>query len=273
MEKTRTSPGPTGPDELFSVAGKTVVVTGGATGIGRMIAEGFVTAGARVVLVSRRAEACTRAAAELRQLGHCEAVVGDLATAEGADRMTTGILAVAPAVDVLVNNAGATWVAPLESHPPEAFDEVWAVNVKGLFRLTVDLLPALRAAVAAGSGDPARVINIGSIDGGPVVSPVENYAYSASKAAVHQLTRHLARALAGEGVTVNAVAPGLFATAMTEPLLSDPAQRDRLMSAIPLGRIGRAEDMTGVALFLASRAGAYVTGTVIPVDGGESGCG
>jgi NAD(P)-dependent dehydrogenase (short-subunit alcohol dehydrogenase family) len=273
MNKTRTPTVPVGPGELFSVVGKTVVVTGGVSGIGRMIAGGFVAGGARAVLVSRRAGACEQAVAELREFGLCEAVVGDLVTPEGADRVTERVLEIAPVVDVLVNNAGATWMGPLEEHPPEAFDAVWAVNVKGLFRLTVGLLPGLRAAVAARSGDPARVINIGSIDGGPVVSPVENYAYGASKAAVHQLTRHLARVLAGERVTVNAVAPGLFATAMTESLLGDPAVRERLVAGIPLGRIGRAEDMAGVALFLASRAGAYVTGTVIPVDGGESGCG
>jgi NAD(P)-dependent dehydrogenase (short-subunit alcohol dehydrogenase family) len=157
MDKTCTPPGPVGPGELFSVVGKTVVVTGGATGIGRMIAGGFVAGGARVVLVSRRAGACEQAAAELREFGLCEAVVGDLATAEGADLVAERVLAVAPVVDVLVNNAGATWVGPLEDHPPEAFDAVWAVNVRGLFRLTVGLLPGQRAAVVARSGDQYRV--------------------------------------------------------------------------------------------------------------------
>ncbi|MGW0708930.1 SDR family oxidoreductase [Streptomyces sp. NPDC002643] len=273
MEETRTQSERVGPDGLFSVEGKTVVVTGGATGIGRMVAGGFAAGGARVVLVSRRVEACEEAAAALRASGSCEVVIGDLSTAQGVDEVAGRVLSVAPVVDVLVHNAGATWVGPLEDHPDEVFDAVWAVNVKAVFRLTVGLLPGLRAAVAARPGEPSRVITIGSIDGGPVVSPVENYAYGASKAAVHQLTRHLARRLAGERVTVNAVAPGLFATAMTAELLADPAQRELLVAAIPLGRLGRAEDVAGAALFLASRAGAYVTGVVIPVDGGESGCG
>nr|WP_268249596.1 SDR family NAD(P)-dependent oxidoreductase [Streptomyces bluensis] len=161
--------------------GKTVVVTGGATGIGRMVTSGFAAGGAPVVLVSRRAEAREEAPAELRASGRCEVVIGDLSTAQGVDRVAEQVLAVAPVVDVLVNNAGTTWVGPLTDHPDEVFDAVWAINVKAVFRLTVGLLPGLRAAVAARPGEPARVITIGSIDGGPVVSPVENYAYGRAR--------------------------------------------------------------------------------------------
>jgi NAD(P)-dependent dehydrogenase (short-subunit alcohol dehydrogenase family) len=166
---------------------------------------------------------------------------------------------------VLVNNAGATWGAPLEAYPESAFDKLWAVNVKAVFRLTAALLPALRA--AADADDPARVITIGSIDG--IRVPVmETYAYSATKAAVHMLTRQLARQLAPEQITVNAIAPGPFESKMMAFALDDPSTRAAIERQVPLGRIGRPADMAGAALFLASRAGAYLTGTVIPVDGG-----
>jgi NAD(P)-dependent dehydrogenase (short-subunit alcohol dehydrogenase family) len=256
--------------DLFSVAGKTVLVTGGSRGIGLMIAQGFVSAGAQVVISSRKAEACVAAAAQLSASGSstggsCAAMPADLSGAGGVDELAAGVRERYGSLHVLVNNAGATWGAPLEAYPEAAFDKLWAVNVKAVFQLTTALLPALRA--AASPGDPARVVVIGSIDG-LRVPQLETYAYSATKAAVHMLTRHLARQLAAEHITVNAVAPGPFESKMMAFALDDPAMRAAIEQQIPLGRIGRPDDMAGVALFLASRAGAYLTGTVIPVDGG-----
>lgn len=247
--------------ELFSVEGKTVVVTGGSRGIGLMIASGFVDAGARVIISSRKADVCERVAAELGE--RCTAVPADLSTREGIDHLVAGLAG--SRVDVLVNNAGATWGAPLEDYPESGFDKVWAINVKAIFYLTVRLLPALRA--AARPGDPARVINVGSIDG-IAVPRTENYAYSASKAAVHMLTRHLAHSVVGDGITVNAIAPGPFESKMMAYALDDPATRSAIEQRVPLGRIGHPDDVAGAAIYLASRAGAYLTGVIIPVDGG-----
>lgn len=249
---------------LFSVEGKSVVVTGGSRGIGRMIAQGFVAAGARVHIVSRKTAELERTAAELG----CAAVTADLSTPAGVDTLVSAISAAESRLDVLVNNAGAAWGAPLEDYPEAGFDKVFAINVKAVFALTVKLLPLLRA--AATPDDPARVINIGSVDG--LRPPVmENYAYSAAKAGVHMLTRHLAKRLAPEYITVNAIAPGPFESKMMAFALGDPDTRAQIEAAVPLGRIGRPDDMAGAAIYLASRAGAYLTGTVIPVDGGLSG--
>ena len=250
---------------LFAVDHKSVLVTGGTRGIGLMIAQGFVEAGARVLIASRKPEACAEAARRLSQYGRCEAIPADISTAAGADRLAQEVLARLPKLDVLVNNAGATWGAPLEAYPESAFDKLWAVNVKAVFRLTTALLPALRAAASA--DDPARVINIGSIDG-IRVPWMEVYAYSATKAAVHMLTRSLAHQLAPEHITVNAIAPGPFESKMMAFALDDPVTRATIEHQVPLGRIGRPDDMAGAAIYLASRAGSYLTGAVIPVDGG-----
>ncbi|WP_239089367.1 glucose 1-dehydrogenase [Sphaerimonospora thailandensis] len=246
---------------LFSVDGKTVVVTGGSRGIGKMIAKGFRDAGATVYISSRKKDELEATAAELG----CHAVQADLSTAEGVETLVEAVSARESRLDVLVNNAGASWGAPLEEYPEHAFDKVWNINVKGVFFLTRRFLPLLRAAASA--DDPARVINVGSVDG-IRVSAMEHYAYSASKAGVHMLTRHLAHRLARESITVNAIAPGPFESKMMAFVLDDPAMRGAVESQIPLGRIGRPDDMAGAAVFLASRAGAYLTGTVIPVDGG-----
>jgi NAD(P)-dependent dehydrogenase (short-subunit alcohol dehydrogenase family) len=253
---------PTAPADLFSVAGKTVVVTGGTRGIGRMIAAGFVAAGATVVVTSRKAEAVEAAVADLSRLGDCTGLVSDLSDENGASLLAERISGDHQHVDVLVNNAGATWGAPLDEHDTASWDRVLNLNVQGIFHTTRFLLPLLEA--RATTDDPSRVINIGSIDG--IHVPVlESYSYSASKAAVHQLTRHLAKRLAPT-ITVNAVAPGPFESKMMAATLE--AFGDQIAAAAPLKRIGRPDDMAGVTIFLASRAGAYLTGAIIPVDGG-----
>ena len=255
---------------LFDVSGKTALVTGGGRGIGLMIAQGLVQAGVRVVIASRKAGDLEAAAAELSKHGDCEAIPADLSTPEGAQALAEAVRAKWPALHILVNNSGATWGAPLEEFPASGWDRVMHTNLEGIFHLTVALLPALRA--AAGAEDPARVINIGSIDG-IRVPLAENYSYSASKAAVHMLTRHLARRLAGERITVNAIAPGPFDSKMMAFMLDTPEKRAEVERMVPLGRIGRPDDAAGLTLFLASRAGSYLTGTVIPLDGGITGCG
>ena len=256
------SPEPTGPPELFSVAGKTVVVTGGTRGIGMMIAAGFVAAGATVVVASRKADAVEAAVAELSRSGRCSGFSADLSTEEGARQLADEVAARHDRVDVLVNNAGATWGAPLVEHDTASWDRVLNLNVQGIFHTTKFFLPLLEGAAAP--DEPSRVINIGSIDG--IHVPVlESYSYSASKAAVHQLTRHLAKRLAPT-ITVNAVAPGPFESKMMAATLE--AFGDQIAAGAPLKRIGRPDDMAGVAIFLASRAGAYITGAIIPVDGG-----
>ncbi|HEY4451221.1 MAG TPA: SDR family oxidoreductase [Solirubrobacteraceae bacterium] len=255
--------------DLFDVSGKTALVTGGSRGIGLMIARGLVQAGARVIVSSRKAEELEAAARELAQIGECIAIPGDISRPEGAAALAAAVRSQFDALDILVNNAGAVWGAPLEDFPPVGWEKVLHTNVEGIFNLTVALLPALRA--AADADDPARVINVGSIDG--LRAPaVENYSYSASKAAVHMLTRHLAKRLAPEQITVNAIAPGPFESKMMAFALENPESRQAIERSVPLGRIGRDDDVAGLALFLASRAGAYMTGTVIPLDGGITGC-
>ena len=248
---------------LFSIAGKTALVTGGSRGIGLMIARGFVEAGAKVYISSRKADVCDRVAAELAHAGTCISLPADVSTEAVARGLADAVATREQALDILVNNAGANWGAPLAEYPDSAWDKVLALNVKSVFHLSRLLLPLLER--AARPGDPARIINVGSIDG-LHVPVLETYAYSASKAAVHHMTRVLARRLAPHGVTVNAVAPGPFESKMMAETLQ--RFRDAIVSSCPLGRIGEPEDMAGVAIYLASRAGAYVTGVVIPVDGG-----
>jgi NAD(P)-dependent dehydrogenase (short-subunit alcohol dehydrogenase family) len=258
------------PTDLFAVAGKTAVVTGGSRGIGFMIARGLVAAGVDVVISARKAGPCQEAAEKLGELGTCHAIPADLSTEDGARALAAAVRERFGVLNILVNNAGATWGAPLEEFPDSAWDKVLDTNVRGIFQLTTALLDDLRK--AASQGDPARVINIGSVDG--LRAPtVENYSYSASKAAVHMLTRHLAKRLAGESITVNAIAPGPFESRMMAFALEDPEARAAVAQSVPLGRIGEPDDVAGTTIFLASRAGAYLTGAVIPVDGGITGCG
>ena len=249
--------------DLFSIEGKTAVVTGGSRGIGLMIADAFVEAGARVYISSRKAEVCDEVAAKLSESGECFSAPADLSTMKGVRTLADKVAEREDKLDILVNNAGAAWGAPIDEFPESGWDKVMDLNVKGVFFLTQALMPLLRK--AASDDDPARVINIGSIDG-LRVPVLQNYVYSASKAAVHMLTRHLAHHLVDDRVTVNAIAPGPFPSKMTK-FMFDMGE-DVVSQAVPLGRPGRPDDVAGAALYLASRAGSYLTGAIIPVDGG-----
>jgi NAD(P)-dependent dehydrogenase (short-subunit alcohol dehydrogenase family) len=247
---------------LFDIAGKTALVTGGSRGIGLMIAEGFVDAGVKVYISARKADVVADVAAQLSKKGTCIGIPADLSTEAECRRLAEAIASREASLDILVNNAGATWGAPLEDFDEAAFERVLALNVKGVFHLTKFLVPLLRKAGTV--EEPSRVINIGSIDGIQVPT-LETYSYSASKAAVHQLTRHLAKQLA-PAITVNAIAPGPFESKMMAATLE--AFGEQIAANAPLRRIGRPDDMAGAAIYLASRAGAYLTGAIIPVDGG-----
>ncbi|HEY7948708.1 MAG TPA: SDR family NAD(P)-dependent oxidoreductase, partial [Acidimicrobiales bacterium] len=225
--------------DLFSIAGKTALVTGGGRGIGRMIAGGFVDAGARTYISSRNAEVCDAVAAELSEAGVCISVPADLSTESGCRELAAEMARREERLHVLVNNAGNTWGAPLEEFDDAAWDRVLSLNVKGVFHTTKFLLPLLEA--ASTGDDPARVVNIGSIDG-IHVPMLETYSYSASKAAVHQLTRHLAKKLAPR-ITVNAIAPGPFQSKMMAATLD--AFGDQIAANAPMKRIGRPDDMAG----------------------------
>ena len=253
---------------LFDLTGKVALVTGGSRGIGRMIAEGYLQAGATVYISSRKARVCDQVAAELSAVGPCHALPADIAQDDDRARLVAALGERTDRLDILVNNAGAAWGAGYADFPESGFRKVLELNVTALFFLTRDLTGLL--AQAATPDDPARVINIGSMDGIkiPTVLRTATFPYSASKAAVHHMTKALALELAPRHITVNAVAPGFFESKMTEEPLE--RFRDDIERNCPLHRIGRPEEMAGVAIYLASRAGAYTNGAVIPVDGGTS---
>lgn len=251
--------------DLFSVRGKTALVTGGSRGIGLMIAEALVQGGARVWINSRDAEACDKAAAHLSQWGEAFAAPADLGEASGIAALAEKVRAREPALHVLVNNAGASWGAGIDSFPEKGWDKVVDLNLKAAFFLSQHLLGPLAA--GAGAADPARILNVASIEG-LRVGPLETYSYSASKAGLIHLTRVMAKQLAARRIAVNAIAPGPFETKMMEGVLR--AAGEGIRNSVPLGRLGAAEDLAGVALYLSSRASAYLTGAVIPVDGGLS---
>jgi NAD(P)-dependent dehydrogenase (short-subunit alcohol dehydrogenase family) len=248
---------------LFDLTGKVAVVTGGTRGIGLMMARGLLQAGASVYISSRKPEAGDAAVAELSAHGRVASLPADLAREEECVRLAAEVGRTEESVHILVNNAGTNWGAPLEKFPATGWDKVVDLNLKTPFYLTRAFLPLLEAAGTA--DDPARVINIGSIDG-LRVPEFHTYSYAASKAGLHQLTRVLARELGPRHITVNAVAPGPFESKMMAATLAE--QGEQIAAASPLGRIGRPDDMAGIAVYLSGRGGSYVTGAIIPVDGG-----
>jgi NAD(P)-dependent dehydrogenase (short-subunit alcohol dehydrogenase family) len=248
---------------LFDLTGKVAVVSGGTRGIGLMMARGLLEAGASVYISSRKAEAGLAAVEELSKYGTALSVPADLSREEECTRLAAEVARSEECVHILVNNAGTNWGAPLAEFPSVGWDKVVDLNLKTPFYLTRAFLPLLEAAGTA--DDPARVINVGSIDGFRVPE-FHTYSYAASKAGLHQLTRVLARELGPRHITVNAVAPGPFESKMMAVVLAE--QADEIAAESPLGRIGRPDDMAGVAIYLSGRGSAYVTGAVIPVDGG-----
>jgi NAD(P)-dependent dehydrogenase (short-subunit alcohol dehydrogenase family) len=253
-------------DTLFDLTGKVAIVTGGSRGIGLMIAQGYVERGVKVYISSRKADVCDAVAAELCTLGECVSMPADISTPEGCQQLADDFAAKEDKLDILVNNAGATWGADFDDYPDAGFSKIMELNVRSIFSLTRNLAKQLKA--AGTPADPSRVINIGSMDGLHVnnVSHTGTFAYAASKAAVHHLTRTLAVELAPRNITVNAIAPGFFESKMTEYVFDNYI--DDIKENSPLKRIGKPEEMAGLAIYLASRAGAYTNGTVIAVDGG-----
>ena len=248
-------------NDLFSLKGRTALITGGSRGIGRMIAEGFLAQGARVYISARKAAVCDQTAAELSALGTCVSLPADVSTVDGAKALVAAYSKHEDALDILVNNAGAAWGAPFDDFPESGWDKVVDLNLKTPFFLTQALHAHLQKAAKA---HVAKVINIASIDG-VSVNPQETYSYAASKAGLIHLTRRMALRLAKDNIAVSAIAPGAFASEMNRAARD---HADEISAHIPAGRIGTTEDMAGAAIYLASRAGDYVVGSTLVVDGG-----
>lgn len=242
-------------------------MTGGARGMGRMIAEGFLHAGASVFITAR--EGAAAAAKEMSAIGPCIGITVDLAAADASINLSSQLSMMTAHLDILLNNAGKTWGAPLVEFPDKAWTSVLQVNLQTPFALCRDLLPLLRT--AARPDHPARVINIGSL-AGHAIERLDAYSYTASKAALHHLSRELAAVLAPDHITVNTIAPGYFPTAMTAHIRNNTDTAAALGARVPLGRLGEATDIAGACVFLASSAGSYITGITLPVDGGLFGC-
>ncbi|MDH6169636.1 NAD(P)-dependent dehydrogenase (short-subunit alcohol dehydrogenase family) [Variovorax boronicumulans] len=247
--------------QLFSLKGRTALITGGSRGIGRMIAEGYLAQGARVYISARKAAACDQTAKELSAFGHCVSLPADVSTVEGAQALVAAYAKHEGSLDILVNNAGAAWGAPYAEFPESGWDKVVDLNLKTPFFLTQALTPMLKKAA---TDHLSKVINIASIDG-ISVNPQETYSYAASKAGLIQLTRRMALRLAQDRIVVSAIAPGAFASDMNKDARD---HGDEVKGRIPAGRIGTPEDMAGAAIYLASRAGDYVMGSTLVVDGG-----
>lgn len=249
---------------LFSVAGKTVVITGGSSGIGAMMAQGFLENGAKVYITARKAERLMAKAEVLSAYGDCKAIVGDMSTVDGIENFVAELSKSEDSIDVLINNAGANWVEPMDSFSEKGWDKVMDINIKSIFFMTQKCLPLLTAGTAE---DPARIINTASIHGlnNPMMPA---YAYSASKSGVIHLTKHMSSDLARRHINVNAIAPGLFPSDMTKGMMVDEKMNARILRAIPRGRMGEPEDIAGTAIYLASRASAWVNGNIVTLDGG-----
>jgi len=251
-------------DSLFSLQGKVALVTGGSRGIGEMIAEALVRAGARVYIIARKTAECEATAERISAWGECLAVMADVKTTEGIQLLKSAIESKEDHLDILVNNAGTAWVEPVDTFSERAWDHVMDLNVKSPFFVTQAFLPLLEA--KAGPEDPSQVINIGSVAGYKGNSSA--FSYGPSKAAVHQLTRVLADELAPRHIHVNAIAPGFFPSRLTAGYMADEQENQALLDSIPLHRMGRAEDLGAVAIAIATNR--YMVGTVVPVDGGVS---
>lgn len=248
---------------MFSLDGRTALITGGSRGIGRMIAEGYVRSGVRTYISSRKAPDCDATAEELSAFGHCVSLPADVSSQEGIADLVARYRQHEGSLDILVNNAGAAWGASFEEFPESGWDKVSDLNLKTPFFLTQALHNDL---IAASGGQPSKVINIASVDG-ISLNPLETYSYHASKAGLIHLTKKMAARLAEDGIVVTAIAPGAFASTMNKEARD---HGDEIKSSIPAQRIGRAEDMAGVAIYLASRAGDYVLGSTVVVDGGAA---
>jgi len=253
---------------LFDISGKTALITGGASGIGLMASRALAEAGCKVFIASRKGEVCVQAAANINaELGEnrVEGMKGDLSSEDGVADLVAQIQSRTDRLDILMNNAGATWGAFLGEFPWKAWDKIMAVNVTGVFGLTQSLLPLLEA--AANADDPARIVNLGSFVGTRAVGN-NAYSYAASKAAVHHMTKILANELGAKQITVNAIAPGPFPSRMMAFVTEDEKLSDMMRAEVPLGRLGRGEDVAGAMIFLCSKAGSYVSGAILPLDGG-----
>lgn len=248
--------------DLFSLEGRVAVVTGGSRGIGKMIAQGFVEQGAKVYITARKAAACDETAAELSKIGECISMPYDISTVDACRAFAADVVKQDASIDILVNNAGAAWGEPFATFPEAGWDKTMDLNVKSLFYLTQAMFDGLKSAASADK--PGKVINIASIDG-IKINPWETYAYQASKAAVIHLTRRMAARLIEDNICVSGIAPGAFASDMNTATRDAP---DQVATMIPAKRIGRDTDMAGTAVFLASRAGDYVIGDTLAVDGG-----
>ena len=251
-------------ENLFNLKGKIALVTGGSRGIGAMIAEGFVRNGVKTYISSRKSDPCNKKAKELSKYGECISIPADLTDMNEMDKLVTKIKDKETKLNILVNNAGAAWGASFDDFPEIGWDKVMDTNVKSVFFLTQKLVDILET--SASTSDPSRIINIGSIDG-LGIPRAETYSYPASKAAVHQLTKVLANRLANRNINVNAIAPGPFQSNMMAHTLEEYGEQ--IKSSVPRGRIGVPEDMAGASIFLSSRASSYITGSIIPVDGGS----
>ena len=251
-------------ENLFNLNGKIALVTGGSRGIGAMIAEGFVRNGVKTYISSRKSDPCDKKAKEISKYGECISIPADLTDMNEMDKLVTKIKDKETKLNILVNNAGAAWGASFDDFPEIGWDKVMDTNVKSVFFLTQKLVDILET--SASTSDPSRIINIGSIDGLGIPRS-ETYSYPASKAAVHQLTKVLANRLANRNINVNAIAPGPFESNMMAHTLEEYGEQ--IKSSVPRGRIGVPEDMAGASIFLSSKASSYITGSIIPVDGGS----